>query len=165
MYIIIHTSHNQLASNSYTWWRHDIETHSGFATAGMRYLVLGSFDRSETVKQSQDFMFDVLENYRCWRFHGSGVMQGFESVGQILLGTRMHLGHVLRLRMWFRVFLFLFENTEARPWTRCVPPRRDSSPLKNGTWVQTMTFACKRRHTFYNHMHFSYWLVFSMLDV
>ena len=50
-----------------------------------------------TVKQSHDFMLDILENYHCWRFHGSGMMQGFEIVGYILFGIRMHLVYILRL--------------------------------------------------------------------
>ena len=81
-----------------------------------------------------DYMFGIIENYHCWRFHGSGVMQGFEIVGNTLFGTRVHLGHVLRLWMCFRVFNFLFENTEIRPCTWCMFPRRDSSPL-NDAWV------------------------------
>ena len=53
---------------------------------------------------------------------------------------------------------FLFENTEIRPCTWYVLPRRDA--IKSNAWVHAQTFACRRRHTFFSHMYFSYWLVF-----
>ena len=43
-----------------------------------------------TLNESHDYMFGILENYHCWRFHGSGVMRAFEIVGLIFFRTRMH---------------------------------------------------------------------------
>ena len=43
--------------------------------------VTSSCYHRETLKESHDYMFIILDNYHCWRFHGSGMMQGFEIVG------------------------------------------------------------------------------------
>ena len=89
------------------------------------------------------YMFGILENYHCWRFHGSDVMQGFEIVRQILLGTSMHLGQALRL-----------ENAEMWPCTWCVLPRRDSPPLKRCLTLRTDIRLQKASYIFQSYAYY-----------
>ena len=46
--------------------------------------------RREHLNEAHNYMFCILENYCCWRFHGSGVIGPSENVGLILFCTRRH---------------------------------------------------------------------------
>ena len=70
----------------------------------------------------------------------------------------MRLGYVLRLWMYFCVFsIFVRKYRNA---TVCVHGVCFRAVILHDAWVHAQTFACKRRHTFFGYMHFSYWLVF-----
>ena len=59
--------------------------------------------RRETLKR--DYMFGIHTNYHCFRFTGSGVMQGSEIAGSMFFCTRMY-EYFLRSWMCFRVSHF-----------------------------------------------------------
>ena len=57
-------------------------------TSVRQYLAtMLKFDRREPLNEAHDYMFGILENYHCWRFHGPGLMRPFEIVQ---FCTRMH---------------------------------------------------------------------------
>ena len=48
-------------------------------------------------------IFGILENYHCWRFHGSGIIAALQIIVLIFFCTGMHHGYFLRSSMCFRV--------------------------------------------------------------
>ena len=59
--------------------------------------------RREPLKdEAHDYTFGILENYHCWRFHGSGVMRASEILGLIFFCTRIHHEHFLWTSICFR---------------------------------------------------------------
>ena len=73
--------------------------------------------RREPLNETHDYMFGILKNYHCWRFHGSGVMRPFEMVGLILFCTRMHHESFLRSSMCFRVPNFCSKIPKVYHWS------------------------------------------------
>ena len=60
--------------------------------------------RGEPLNEAHDSTFGILENYHCWRFHGSGVIVALQSKRLIFFCTDMHHEYFfLRLSMCFRV--------------------------------------------------------------
>ena len=46
--------------------------------------------RHEPLNEAHESTFGILENYHCWRFHGSGVIASLKIIGLIFLCTGMH---------------------------------------------------------------------------
>ena len=43
--------------------------------------------RREPLNEAHDPTFGILENYHCWRFHGSGVIAALQIIGLIFFCT------------------------------------------------------------------------------
>ena len=88
------------------WWSCTVRYNN---TAGM---MMGKFwgcfknEYHRGTLESRDYMLGILENYYFWRFHGSGVMQGFEIVAFIFFCTKMHYEYLPRSWMCFCVSHF-----------------------------------------------------------
>ena len=114
-------------------------------------------------------MFGILENHHCWRFRGSGVMQGFEIVGLIFFSTRMHYEYFFQVCECASMFLFLFKNSK-----NVYHPLMENSPrsvLFRGDFTIKTVVGFVRRYSFekcvirwgifFIHMpYFSCWPVF-----
>ena len=75
-----------------------------YLTLKWQYLaVILKFDCREPLNEAHDYMFGILENYHCWRFHGSGLMRPFEIAILIYFCTRMHHEYFFRSSKYFRV--------------------------------------------------------------
>ena len=46
--------------------------------------------RREPLYEAHDSIFGILENYHCWRFHGSGVIAALQITCLIFFCTGMH---------------------------------------------------------------------------
>ena len=62
--------------------------------------------RREPLNEAHDSTFGILENYHCWRFHGSGVIAALQII-LIFFCTGMHHGYFLRSSMCFRVPIYV----------------------------------------------------------
>ena len=62
------------------------------------------FYRHEPLNEAHDSTFGILENYHCWRFHGSGVIVAFQIIGLIFFCTGMHHEYCF----WGRQYAFVF---------------------------------------------------------
>ena len=75
-----------------------------------------------------DYMFGILKNYHCWRFHALAWCRDFEIVDLVLFCTKIDYLWVLKGPEYASVFLILFENTESIPfidgelYMQCVLP-------------------------------------------
>ena len=59
--------------------------------------------RREPLNEAHHSTFGILENYHCWRFHGSGVIAALQIIGLIFFWTGMHREH-----FWGRKCAFVF---------------------------------------------------------
>ena len=80
-----------------------------------------------TLKESRDYMFGILINYHCWRFHALAWCRDFEIVDLVVFCTKIDYLWVLKGPGYASMFLILFENTESIPFIdgemQCVLPR------------------------------------------
>ena len=110
-------------------------------------IVFDLFFRREPLNEAHDSTFGILENYHCWRFHGSGVITALSILGLIFFCTGM------RHEYFFYVFNvrscspFIFENAEniqliAGLWcTQCVLPQWFRH--EDSGWILTLKLVWK----------------------
>ena len=68
--------------------------------------------RREPLNEAHDSTFGILENYHCWRFHGSGVIAALQIIDLIFFGTGIHHEYFFEVVNVLSCSPFKFENTE-----------------------------------------------------
>ena len=66
--------------------------------------------RREPLYEAHDPTFGILENYHCWRFHGSGVFTAFKIIGLIYFCTGMHHEYFLRSSKIPKIYNWLMDS-------------------------------------------------------
>ena len=84
----------------------------------MKILYFGlSCFRREPLNEVHDSTSGILENYHCWRFHGSGVIAALQILGLIFFGTGMHHEYFLRSSKCFGVPHLCSKKTNIYNWS------------------------------------------------
>ena len=72
---------------------------------------VGTVYRREPLYEAHDSTFGILENYHCWRFHGSGVIAALQIKDLIFFCTFLYMS-IFEVVNVLSCSPFMFENTE-----------------------------------------------------
>ena len=78
--------------------------------------------RREPLNEAHDSTFGILENYHCWRFHGSDVIVALQIIGLILFCTCMHHEYFLgrQCAFMFPIYVRKYWIYTIDRWIVCV---------------------------------------------
>ena len=123
------------------------------------------FRREPRSNEAHDSTFGILENYHCWRFHGSGVIAALQIIGLIFFCTCMHHEHFLGRQCAFVFPIYVRKYTIDRwivVYTVCASAV--ISPLRQ--WLDCYAKTrLKMRHTFKHFIHLQYFLLLTNLVI
>ena len=131
-----------------------------------RFIGQNGYDcfRREPLNEAQDSTFGFLENYHCWRFHGSGVIVTLQIVGLIFFCTGMHHEHFFRSSIYvLSCSPFISKIPKIYNWWmdsggHSVCFRGRISPLRQ--WLDSYAKSrLKMCHTFKHFIHMQYFLL------